>query len=503
MHELAGFCARPIWTLRPVGLVAALIAVAGCQRFAPPPVPRGEPAHVAQPKAAIAEDTGALFADWPAAPDLALVVTGEMHGYLRPCGCSEGQHGGLARRGGFLEFLRKQKSWNVLPIDLGDLVYRGGSLEADRYGFAIESLEQLGYRAVGVGSRDLALSVHNVLGQAVDSKAKLVSANLEHVERDYQQLLQDIIPPVLVEEIGGVKVAVGSLIGPALAAEIPDRSIRLGAVEAAIERILAQTNDHQVELRILLAHLPPDQAQQLARDRPGFDLVICRSQFEDSASDEARWVGKTLVVWVGRKGKSAGVVGYWRKGDPRLRFSLVPLGPRFTELESLNEIYDQFVRSVKAGQYLEKAPRLPLPDGLAFVGAAVCGECHARAYEHWKTTPHAHALQTLERARPKGYQHYNVECVKCHVVGWQSETGFQTPDATPLLAGVQCENCHGPGSRHAADPDDPAARAQVRVTLEDAKGHGPGACIQCHDLENSLHFDFGAYWPKVEHPWRD
>src|SRR3954453_5485411 len=48
-----------------------------------------------------------LFPDWPEQPKPALVLalTGEMNGYLRPCGCSEGQSGGLARRAGLLAFL--------------------------------------------------------------------------------------------------------------------------------------------------------------------------------------------------------------------------------------------------------------------------------------------------------------------------------------------------------------------------------------------------------------
>src|SRR5437763_16434877 len=37
-----------------------------------------------------------LFRSWPK-PDLALVLSGEQHGYLLPCGCSRPQYGGLER----------------------------------------------------------------------------------------------------------------------------------------------------------------------------------------------------------------------------------------------------------------------------------------------------------------------------------------------------------------------------------------------------------------------
>src|SRR5215207_1030876 len=41
-----------------------------------------------------------LFQDWPQddKPAFVVALTGEMSGYLRPCGCSEGQGGGLPRR---------------------------------------------------------------------------------------------------------------------------------------------------------------------------------------------------------------------------------------------------------------------------------------------------------------------------------------------------------------------------------------------------------------------
>ena len=46
-----------------------------------------------------------LLANWPK-PRAVLVVTGQMDGYLEPCGCTQGQQGGLIRRLDFVERLR-------------------------------------------------------------------------------------------------------------------------------------------------------------------------------------------------------------------------------------------------------------------------------------------------------------------------------------------------------------------------------------------------------------
>src|SRR5208282_4425390 len=60
------------------------------------------------------------YRDWPK-PDVAIVLSGELHGYLQPCGCSEPQKGGLARRYNLLQALTKDRGWPVVAADLGDL----------------------------------------------------------------------------------------------------------------------------------------------------------------------------------------------------------------------------------------------------------------------------------------------------------------------------------------------------------------------------------------------
>lgn len=74
-------------------------------------------------------------------------------------------------------------------------------------------------------------------------------------------------------------------------------------------------------------------------------------------------------------------------------------------------------------------------------GRSGCRRCHLREYRDWEDTPHASALETLpadERSNP--------ECLQCHTTGYGEESGFQSVEATPELANVTCEACHGPGS---------------------------------------------------------
>ena len=54
---------------------------------------------------------------------------------------------------------------------------------------------------------------------------------------------------------------------------------------------------------------------------------------------------------------------------------------------------------------------------------------------------------------PKPNTIYDAECVTCHTTGFEYNSGWESEAATPYLKGNQCENCHGPASKHIAEPD--------------------------------------------------
>jgi hypothetical protein len=57
-------------------------------------------------------------------------------------------------------------------------------------------------------------------------------------------------------------------------------------------------------------------------------------------------------------------------------------------------------------------------------------------------------------------------------VGFGLPTGFVSEAATPHLAGVQCESCHGPAGNHAANPEDFSVRPRVEIAAT--------VCGGCH-----------------------
>jgi hypothetical protein len=43
---------------------------------------------------------------------------------------------------------------------------------------------------------------------------------------------------------------------------------------------------------------------------------------------------------------------------------------------------------------------------------------------------------------------YNPACLKCHVTGFEKENGFWDIETSRDMAGIQCEQCHGPLAQH-------------------------------------------------------
>jgi len=83
-----------------------------------------------------------------------------------------------------------------------------------------------------------------------------------------------------------------------------------------------------------------------------------------------------------------------------------------------------------------------------YVGVEACGKCHKPAVDFWKTTVHAQAWKTLVDVDKQ----YNYDCIGCHVTGWQKAGGVNLATVEKKkLVDVQCEVCHGPGSKHVAD----------------------------------------------------
>ena len=126
-----------------------------------------------------------------------------------------------------------------------------------------------------------------------------------------------------------------------------------------------------------------------------------------------------------------------------------------------------------------------------YAGSKICISCHLNVCRYETNTPHASAFVSTNFVNHGGQT--NASCLPCHTVGYGLPTGFVSATATPLLGGVQCENCHGPAANHAASEDDPAMRPRVEIAAT--------VCGGCHSASHTTYTNAPTFeeWSVSEH----
>lgn len=145
--------------------------------------------------------------------------------------------------------------------------------------------------------------------------------------------------------------------------------------------------------------------------------------------------------------------------------------------------YTAWVAKQNEAFFAGKRPPAPPKGTPGYAGIAECETCHEEAVEHWRTTVHAGAYQTLVDTN----QQYDLACVGCHVTGFREPGGSEVVE-NQLLRDVQCETCHGPGTFHVDQPEAPKGGA-----LHIRRDSPEEVCGKCHTPEHSDTFDYVPY----------
>jgi hypothetical protein len=510
---------RTSWSAAVVALALALLAVVGCYSGRTATESSGREARASESAKAAESDNTKFLADWPT-PAGALIISGEQIGYLTPCGCTQGQKGGLIRRAILMGRLREQ-GWPLVPIDLGSLINdptsHGGPVETQvRFTTALQALEMLNYEALGLSAQDLKVGVLEAVSRYANlgERPKVVAAN---VTPEKGLLPEGKFVPSLRASAGPVKVGITAVLDPEALDEVrkrdPDAALLASkAAEEVLPAVLADL-EKDTHAQILMVQGPPEVARRLAKANPGFDVVVATSVYDDAPRDaEMLNDGKTMLVSVGKKGQSIGVVGLFQDPKQKFRYARITLTDRYDKVPGLTKlgepmrklIDEQFPGDLKGAEALQKYPRrkyvaFDTPSDATYVGAEACKDCHPRSYERWARSNHAQAYRGL--THPGRNREWDADCVSCHTTGFEYEGGYTTPEASAFLKGNQCENCHGPGSKHAAEPDNKAfLQAVARDVVDFEENH---RCHQCHDGDNDPDFKFGRDWSKIDHTGLD
>ncbi|MEN8154637.1 MAG: multiheme c-type cytochrome [Acidobacteriota bacterium] len=140
-----------------------------------------------------------------------------------------------------------------------------------------------------------------------------------------------------------------------------------------------------------------------------------------------------------------------------------------------------------------------------YVGAKKCKLCHnskrhGKVYEKLYTTKHSKSFDGLVEDG-KADDPY---CLVCHTTGF-NEGGYKmgAPDSyNDKFKGVQCEECHGPGSDYMKSA---IMKNRKKAIAKGLKVPDKKHCIKCHDKKKypwAKDFNYSKRLKKIDHKYR-
>ena len=393
-----------------------------------------------------------------------LVVTGYDQGFIRPCGCSKPALGGIHRRATVIASLRARKEEAKLNlISLGDLVVSGEQQQRMKFESFMIAMSEMGYELFFPGKGEFRLGLEFLRQAREVGGFPFVAANLAYEGEKFTQASH--------------RLPNGLLATGLLPEGLKEAEYRSTSIPDALKSVVAELEDGE---RLVVAYGgPASELPKIAKLLPeaARKRAILLGHGDDALLLPT--VDGALLLGLGSKGR---FVHFLRPGSAKPYTEMV-LRENIPAHELVGDILDGYRMMVREEGLVKKAPRQPQP--IAYVGDEACIECHEESCELLDSTPHERAFATLEASG----DHHDPECVRCHVTGWGDKGGYLGPTETPKLKNVTCEACHGPGELH----------VETQEEMPRSKP-GPTFCQRCHDPDNSPHFKFEKYWPKIAHP---
>ncbi len=401
-----------------------------------------------------------------------IFITGSELGEMKPCGCSGGQLGGLAKRAAVVGLVDVTQR---LLIDTGSLVKDNQIQDLIKFSIINQSLLFLGYDLINLTDKDLNIAANLALLND-DDTVDFISASRKRTE---------LVPQIFVKEFN---LATGPMI--IVTASYDCES---GNVES-IEELFDQEKE-QCQFNILIVNCFDQRLFEQIQEMKIVNCIICPPQSDDAmliADDDSMMV----IMAVGRYGRSIIKLEVSPKkieGEFKFQqnFQTIPVTENLADDQSLVQLYEIYQQLVAEADLLQGYPKMAMDSAdNRYVGSDSCKGCHLYEYDRWKTKRHAEAYMTLV----KDGSEFNPDCVVCHVVGMDYETGYVDNETSPHLKDVGCENCHGPGLTHIK------TLGKAKCTNQSPQK----ACLDCHTPEHSGNYagNEDQYLKKIVH-WRE
>jgi hypothetical protein len=420
--------------------------------------------------------------------DLRIYFTGDARGRLEPCGCFDGQYGGLSR---VKTVLAGESSPNTLRLDIGDAA--GGREDYDliQYRYMLRAFAAMKYDALNIGQREARFSLAQLREIKSSATVPILGANLLDKSAG-----QPVFDSFRVVRRGDYRIGIIGVVDPRGLGDELGTGLEIGPVEPAISRCLAALQGQADEI-ILLAFTDEETMSRLARQFYEIHLILGGKVAQPS--QELKKENRSLIYFVTNESRALGILRLQlsRGAQPKPLSNEIGLVhdkiPEDPAIQQLAQDYRDEIRATRLAvddpNYLEAGMVPGARATPVFAGTESCLRCHPAAAAVWSRSGHANAFAALVRAKADA----DPKCVTCHTVGFGRPSGYQRSFGADKLTQVGCESCHGPGGLHVRQRE---GDASINFTFRPLDA---GDCAKCHFGEFSRPFHWDEFWPKIQH----
>lgn len=451
---------------------------------------------------------------------LTVIVSGYGMGYLKNCGCSGAQVGGEVRKARIVKAERelalapkpadKARPAEALLVDLGNFTDGSNEITKIQSAGVIQSMALCGYESVGLGKRELSMAQDDLLKLLKRGELPYTAANLSFVAPatgvDASSELNGIFKPYrVVTTKSGYRIGIIHAIDAFIADSLgKSNGFELSDPAGAVEGVLSSHKKEADAWIVTLADVErgstkPESFKQhpqllsvigFPRENPlesGQESIADGPYMSEPPFDRFKDVLR-LTLSYDMNGKAA--AGFAEH---------IAVAANISPDEETEKIIVQLEPELEKAQIKIDEETAQLPGKHPYyVGHLECAKCHNAIAQQMEASAHARAYESLVGKS----QHRSAACLPCHVVGYGQPSGWNILHNPPLMQGVQCENCHGPGEYHVMLENKQPAPPDLQAEGRDAHGLQPAnkaGCVVCHNTVNSENFNFDTYWPKIKH----
>lgn len=237
-------------------------------------------------------------------PDLDILATGDVIGYIETCGCKLTPAGGLSRRSWLVNEIRTEfPQVPLLALDTGNFSDNPTAAGEARTRMLLETMVKLGTKVVGVGERELNLGYDEFEKRVQGIDVRFVSSNIVK-----DGTTAPVFAPYAIVEVTGadgkpIRIGVLDVVryNPTWQKAGPDGSnLAVAMPEPMLAKLVPEVRAKS-DVVVVMAAIAKDDAIALAAKLQGVDLMLVAYGGVYSTVEEKS--GSVRMLYLGNQGK--------------------------------------------------------------------------------------------------------------------------------------------------------------------------------------------------------